>query len=566
MDQDVTAVAQGNGSLAGCAPAASRALGGSLSVFAPPGGSGTPPLAADGLRHAYGFRHVLVGVELCVGAGEVLAVFGPNGAGKSTLLAALAGLLRPDGGSVYWWGADALASPGYVRRRIGLIGHQSFLFDELTAEENLTYYAQLLGLGAPAERAREAIAAEGLGLHARRPVRELSRGMTQRLALCRAWLAGPRIVLADEPTTGLDPEAAARLHGRLAALRAAGGAAVVVAHDLAASLHLADRYLILAGGAVTDTGSTLPWRGQADAFAVHYARAVATGRRLARQRAALRAPAVLPRQPAPSAAGGIPSDGWPADAASPATSASPAVLRAQVAGPGPGAAVCVPGGAVVRAVLFREVRLWWRGRERLGAATAFGLLVALVFGLALDPTTVDLRPVFAGVLWTGLLFAGLPAFSRAMAGEWDNDALYGFRGTGAGTAALFYGKCLGNLAGFALAELVLVPAFVAILQIRLTGSPAPVIAALALGTLGFAAAGSLLAAVVARALGPAAGGTLPLVSLPLLSPVILGTVRVVQGVLDAAPAAQSAWLLMLLVYAGLFWFLPLVLFPIVADA
>lgn len=497
-------------------------------------GPATPLVSAHALVHAYGYRRVLAGVDLSVGAGEILAVFGPNGAGKSTLLAVLAGLLRPDGGAVRWWGVDALSAPGQLRRRIGVVGHRSFLFDELSAVENLTYYARLLGLPRPRERALEAIAGEGLLLHAGRPVGELSRGMGQRLALCRAWLGAPAVVLADEPATGLDPEAADRLHGRLRRLRADGGAAVLVAHDLAGSLGIADRYVVLSGGGIADAGEAAPWRERLEAFDDRYRQVVAEGRRHGRR-----------RQAAPI--------GQPAVPARPATPPAP----------GEGG---VPAAAVVWVVLGRELRLWWRGRERLGAVAAFGLLVALVFGLALDPTTVNLKPVFAGVLWTGLLFAGLPAFSRAMAGEWENDALLGFRATGADPAALFYGKCLGNLAGFSLAEALLVPAFLAILQVHPSGPPLVALAALVLGTLGFAAAGSLLAAVVARALGAAAGGALPLVALPLLSPVILGTVRVLQGVLDAVPAARASWLLMLLAYALLFWFLPWVLFPVVAGA
>jgi len=500
-----------------------------------------PPLRAQALTHGFGFQRVLSGVDLRVDAGEVLAVLGPNGAGKSTLLRALGGLLRPQAGHVLWWGADPASAPAGLRARIGIIGHRSFLFDELTAEENLAYYARLLGLSSPAERARRAITEEGLGLHAGRPVGTLSRGMTQRVALCRAWLGDPAVVLADEPATGLDPEATGRLYRRLAALRAAGGAAVLVAHDLAAACAIADRYVILAGGSVADAGATEDWRGRTEAFLAHYTRAVASGRRRAR----------LVRHPDPST-------DRPRGAVPPHQGGSVPATPAAPGGTG--------GTAVLAAVLRRELALWGRGRDRLGATVAFGLLVALVFGFALDPTAVDLRPVFAGVLWTGLLFAGLPAFARSMAAEWDNDALDGLRATGADPVALFYGKCLGNLVGFALAEAVLVPAFLAILGVHLHGLSVPVLLALGLGTLGFVAAGSLTGAIAARALGPGAGGLLPLLALPLLTPVILGTVRVVQGVLDAAPADQGAWLLMLLAYAGLFWFLPWVLFPIVAEA
>ena len=154
-----------------------------------------PLLAARGLGFAYGGRRVLRGVDLDVRPGEVVAVLGPNGSGKTTLLRLLAGLAEPQEGRLL-----RPAGP-----RVGLIGHGTFLFDELSAVENLVYYASLLGLPGAEARAREALAREGLALHADRPVAILSRGLAQRVAICRAWLGDPQLMLADEAETGLGP-------------------------------------------------------------------------------------------------------------------------------------------------------------------------------------------------------------------------------------------------------------------------------------------------------------------------------------------------------------------------
>ncbi len=487
-------------------------------------------LAADGLSFGYGVRCVLAGVGLEVGAGEVLALLGPNGAGKSTLLRLLAGLLRPQSGQVWWWGRP----PGDARtpcQRVGVIGHGSYLFDDLTAQENLAYYARLLRLPDPEARAGEALVSAGLRAVAARPIGECSRGTVQRVSLCRAWLGDPLLVLADEPAAGLDPDAGRTLHRRLEELREAGGAAVLISHDLPGAFRMAQRYAVLAGGRIVDAGPTSAWSGRLDAFTLAYGRAVAQGRSAARAGQAPHPAAVARPEPW----------GPPADR--------------------------TPLAAAAAAVLARQWRLWLRGSDLLGHVLAFGLLVALVFGMALNPAAVSLRPVFAGLLWVGLIFAGLPAVFRAFATEWEHDAAEGFAATGAAPAALFYGVCLGSLAGFALAELALVPAFVALLQVAVPPGRLVVLAGgLAAATAGFVPAASLVAAVLSRAFRGRGGGLLPLLALPLLMPVILGAVQLIGGALDTAGAPPAGpWWLLLAAYALVAWTLPYVLFPVVAE-
>ena len=170
------------------------------------------------LTKAFGSKVALRGVDLRVEAGESLVIFGPNGAGKSTLIRILSSLSRPTGGRVLIGGLDLATHADGIRRYLGVVSHAPLLYDSLTAEENLRFFAQLYGMKEPAPRIAEML--ERVGLTARRNdlVRTFSRGMVQRLAIARALLHDPQVLLLDEPDTGLDPQAAEMLHGLLVQL------------------------------------------------------------------------------------------------------------------------------------------------------------------------------------------------------------------------------------------------------------------------------------------------------------------------------------------------------------
>jgi heme ABC exporter ATP-binding subunit CcmA len=174
---------------------------------------------------------VLRGVDLQALPGTLQVILGPNGAGKTTLLRILAGLTRPTSGTVLVQG-KALRHDSRVRRQIGLLSHQSLLYDDLTPLENLSFTARLYDLERPEPAARHALEAVGLSHRRDDPVRRLSRGMVQRVAIARALLHQPAILLLDEPFTGLDPVAAERLVRLLEEQLARGTAVVVVAHSL----------------------------------------------------------------------------------------------------------------------------------------------------------------------------------------------------------------------------------------------------------------------------------------------------------------------------------------------
>jgi len=186
--------------------------------------------------------------------GGFLVVLGPNGAGKTTLLKTLARLIRPSAGSVSLDGEDWLAAPADRQREIGVLSHATYLYDGLTALENLRFFGTLYGLRAPEARAREALATVGLEGAADRRVGHLSRGQAQRVAIARAVLHEPALLLLDEPYAGLDPHAAARLSETLGALHAVGRTVVLTTHDLARAPTTATRYLVLVEGRTRSEG------------------------------------------------------------------------------------------------------------------------------------------------------------------------------------------------------------------------------------------------------------------------------------------------------------------------
>jgi heme exporter protein A len=204
-----------------------------------------------GLIKAFGSRAVLKGVDLDVAPGEFLTLVGPNGAGKTTLMNVVSTLGKPTGGRVRVAGYDLADGAPEARRQIGLVSHKTLLYDDLSAEENLRFYARMYDVPDANTRAETMLRQVGLWGRQRDPVRTFSRGMQQRLAIARALLHDPPVLLLDEPDTGLDQHAAAML-GDL--LRQAGAmrrrTVLMTTHNLERGLELGDRVAILAGGRI----------------------------------------------------------------------------------------------------------------------------------------------------------------------------------------------------------------------------------------------------------------------------------------------------------------------------
>jgi len=203
-----------------------------------------PALEVDGLARHYGEREALGGVSLTLEEGQTLVVFGPNGAGKTTLLRVLASLLRPHAGRVRVLGCELPQEAWKVRGRVGLLGHEPLLYRELTARENLRYHARLHGVGE--ERIGELLRALAIADRCDEPLRTLSRGMVQRVAVARAVLHEPPLLLLDEPHSNLDP-AAVELVAPLIGARSPC-TRVICSHDPGGGLAEADLVLGLRAG------------------------------------------------------------------------------------------------------------------------------------------------------------------------------------------------------------------------------------------------------------------------------------------------------------------------------
>ena len=198
----------------------------------------------------FGMKAVLRGLDFHVQTGEFVALLGPNGAGKTTFLRILASLSRPSMGQVKVAGFTLPAESAAVRQRLGVVSHMPLLYGDLTAEENLQFYGRIYNIPALNERINEVLDLVGLASRRRDMVRTFSRGMQQRLAIGRAVLHDPDVMLFDEPYTGLDQDASEMLDGVLKNVAAAGRTVVMTSHDLARAEELATRFDILSRGVI----------------------------------------------------------------------------------------------------------------------------------------------------------------------------------------------------------------------------------------------------------------------------------------------------------------------------
>lgn len=212
-----------------------------------------PVVTTSGLTKTFGRKRALDDVSFELPHGSFTAVFGANGAGKTTLLRTLATLSRPSSGTAQICGIDLAQHPEQVRGRIGLLAHESLLYPDLTAAENLVLYARLYGIGDPQQRAAELLETVGLTRRADERVGNLSRGMLQRLAIARTLTGDAELLLLDEPFSGLDPQNLALVEDLLAGL-ADTRSVIMSCHDLERGYNLADHLLVLDEGRISLVG------------------------------------------------------------------------------------------------------------------------------------------------------------------------------------------------------------------------------------------------------------------------------------------------------------------------
>lgn len=219
-----------------------------------PGNELTPPvIIVKNLIKRFGLKTVLRGLNFSVASGEFVAILGPNGAGKTTFLRILASLSRPAMGGVWVAGYRLPDQAAKVRRQIGVVSHLPLLYGDLTAEENLRFYGRMYGVKDLKARIKEVLIMVGLLERSRDLVRTYSRGMQQRLAIGRAVLHDPDVMLFDEPHTGLDQDACAMLDNVLRGVAARGRTVVMTSHDLSRAADLASRFDILSKGRIVSS-------------------------------------------------------------------------------------------------------------------------------------------------------------------------------------------------------------------------------------------------------------------------------------------------------------------------
>jgi len=210
-----------------------------------------PIISVRNLVKRFGLKTILRGLSFEVEKGEFVALLGPNGAGKTTFLRILASLSRPAAGRVTVSGFSLPSQAAAVRRQIGVVSHLPLLYGDLTAEENLRFYARMYSIPNPDARINDVLDVVGLTARRRDLVRTYSRGMQQRLAIGRAVLHDPEIMLFDEPFTGLDQDACAMLGDVLREVAARSRTVVMTSHDLSRAADLASRFDVISRGIIT---------------------------------------------------------------------------------------------------------------------------------------------------------------------------------------------------------------------------------------------------------------------------------------------------------------------------
>jgi heme exporter protein A len=209
---------------------------------------GSPAIQVQGLRKSYGDWPVLWDLDLNLDWGQWLVLFGVNGAGKTTLLRILATQSRPEAGKVLVAGYDHRRRAEAIRRNVGVVAHSGFLYDDLTCRENLTFYGRLFRVQDIRDRVPAVLSRVGLSSRADQRVRTLSHGMQKRLAIARAILHRPPVLLLDEPEGGLDRESVAMLKGLLDEWTDHGGTVVMTTHNIELGLSWADQAAVLSNG------------------------------------------------------------------------------------------------------------------------------------------------------------------------------------------------------------------------------------------------------------------------------------------------------------------------------
>ncbi len=501
------------------------------------------------LTKSFGPRQALAGVDLHVAPGECVVLCGPNGAGKTTLLRILATLARSTSGTVRIAGLDPAKAGADVRQHIGFLSHRTLLYDDLTAEQNLAFYARMYAI--PDAQARIDALLERVGLTARRHdlVRTYSRGMQQRLAVARAVLHRPPLVLLDEPYTGLDPLAADALTALLTDLTGEGCTLLLTSHNLQTDVTLNRRAVVLNRGRIvydaphTDA-ATFPalYRELATNGKWQMANGESANPESANRESANRESAN--QRMGESADYELRMTNHESRSMMPVLSITPATHNSQLA------TLNSPLATrnffrQVWAIVAKDIAAELHTREIFSAMFVFAVLALLIFSFALDLRGSLAQAAAPGVLWATIAFAGTLGLSRSMAREQQTGGIEGLLLAPVDRAALFFGKAFGNLTLMLAVEVVLIPLAMVMFNVNLLRGG--VLLTALLGTVAYAAVGTLLAAIAVNT--RAREVMLPILLLPLLTPLLIAAVKATGALLEGATWAEvGGWGQILVVY------------------
>ena len=489
------------------------------------------------LTKSFGPRQALAGVSLHIDPGEFVVLVGPNGAGKTTLLRILATLSRPTSGSLRIAGLDPAQAGNDVRRQIGFLSHRTLLYDDLTAEQNLAFYARMYGIPDAQTRIDDLLARVDLTARRHDLVRTYSRGMQQRLSVARAVFHRPQLVLLDEPYTGLDPLAAETLTNLLTDLADEGCTLLLTSHNLQNDVTATRRVVVLNRGYIAyDAPLTDP-----QTFPALYRDVVSKSANQQISKSQItnhKSPTIQP----------------PTDAKH--THHPPKIQN-------PKSKIQNPGFfRQTWAIIAKDIAAELHTREIFSAMFVFAVLAMLIFSFTLDLRGALARAAAPGVLWATIAFAGTLGLSRSMEREQQTGGIEGLLLAPVDRIALFFGKAVGNLALMLAVEIVLVP--LATILFDVSFFQGNILLTMLLGTTGYAAVGTLLAAIAVNT--RAREVMLPILLLPLVVPLLIAAVQATVGLLEGATWAEiGGWGQILVVFNLLIVAIAMVTFGYVVE-
>lgn len=462
----------------------------------------------DSVTKRFGPHEALIAIDLHVSTGERVILVGPNGAGKTTLLRTISGLVRPTSGDVYVNGSNLLEVGPAIRSQIGYLSHRSLLYEDLTVEQNLAFYARLYGIPDTATRVQELLTQVELTTRCFDRVGTLSRGMKQRLTIARALLHQPSILLLDEPYTGLDPIAADALDALLADLSTRGCTQLMSTHRLEVpALNQTDqRIVMLRHGRVMYDGpyeATFPQRYRTWITENQAVPPVSEGP----QPIADRAPQAQRPEPALRSRPGFVTHVW--------------------------------------AIVSKDIAAELHTREIISAMTVYAILALFIFSVTLDLRGTVAEVAAPGVLWSIITFTGMLGLSRSLVREHQTGGIEGLRLAPVDPTAIFFGKASGVMILMLLVEWVLLLLTTVFLNLPLLS--VNIVITLILGTVGYASVGTLLSAIAVNT--RAREVMLPILLLPVTFPLFLAAVQTTRGFLEGATwAGLGVWTQILIVY------------------